>query len=48
MPLLFFGAAAVSAVFYTGGEAAEKTTNLTKWAILGGSIYLLAEYKKVI
>lgn len=46
MPLLIAGGLVLSGVFYTGGEAAEKTTKLVKWVTVGGSLYLAYQYTK--
>ena len=46
MPWLIVGGVVLSSVFYTGGEAAEKTTNLTKWAVLGGSMFVAYKVSK--
>lgn len=49
IPLLIGGGLLLtSGAFYTGAEAAEKTTRLLQWATVAGSIYLFAKYKKVI
>ena len=46
MPWLIVGGIAISSVFYTGSEAAEKTTDLAKWVILGGSIFVAYKISK--
>ena len=46
MPLLIVGGIVFTSVFYTGSQAAEKTTDLAKWVTVGGSIFLAYKVSK--
>ena len=46
MPWLIVGGIVFTSVFYTGSQAAEKTTDLAKWVTIGGSIFVAYKVSK--